>query len=255
MNRCLSLQNFFCLALLFIFLSNAGAQQPGFIIYMQSESNITYQVQWNGKTYPSSNSGYVMIPEMPAGEQVLGIVFATETQDAYTFTVTLTEKPKGFSLRQAIDNSWSMFDLVDFTLLKGKQLVKPDPEPIINKPADPVLNPVAQKKAEEKTIVKPSEKPVVKNDPVVVKKERVIKPASIQKIFDKSGSTGIDQVYIIVNGNKTDTIALFIPVLDEAVPKLSATNPSSRTLPTRASDNSVFGQVYIRKYALSFPSK
>ncbi len=243
MNRFMFLPIFFCLTLLFIFSSKADAQQPGFI-YLQSESNIAYLVQWNGKTYPSSSSGYVAIPEMPAGEQVLGIVFPLDISDAYTFTVTLTEKPKGFSLRQAIDNSWSLFDMVDFNLVKGKLLVKPGTEPVVNKP-------VIEKKPEEKIIVKPVENPVVKNDPPAVKKERVIKPTSIQKIFDKSGSAGIDQVYIIINGNKIDTIPLFIPILDEVVPKPSVTNPSSLIFRPRMSDTIVCGPGYLRQFTLA----
>jgi hypothetical protein len=45
------------------------------------------------------------------------------------------------------------------------------------------------------------------------------RPASqIQKIFDKSSTGGIDQVYIVVNGTKTDTVAIFIPVLEKPTP-------------------------------------
>jgi hypothetical protein len=186
--------------LILAFFSSANGQQNNFI-YLQTENNLPYEAVWNGAVYPSSSSGYLLIPKVPAGEQVLNISFSPDISEPYTFTITVTDKPRGFSLRQAVDNSWSLFDMVDFSLTRGTLLVTsiaPDPVKI--------------------------QAPIAKAEPPIRKKE---KPTNIEKIFDKAGTDGIEQVYILTNGGKADTIAVFIPILIEAGNKQSATNPSS----------------------------
>jgi hypothetical protein len=65
---------------------------------------------------------------------------------------------------------------------------------------------------------------VNKDNPAAIIKPGPAPTGFIQKIFDKMGSTGIDQVYIITNKGKTDTVALFIPDLKEELLKPSAGN-------------------------------
>jgi hypothetical protein len=189
--------------LMVAFFSTANGQQNNFI-YLQTENNLPYEAFWNGTVYPSSSGGYLLIPKVPTGEQVLNISFSPDISAPYTFTIMVDDKSRGFSLRQSVDNSWSLFDMVDFSLTRGTILVTTiPPEPV------------------------KIQTPVAKAEPPIRKKEKPVTPTNIEKIFDKAGSDGIEQVYILINGEKADTIAVFIPILIETANKQSATNPSS----------------------------
>ena len=213
---------FFIFIFFFVISSLAGAQPSGFI-YIQSEINLPYQVQCNGNNYSSSPGGYLLVQQVPAGEQTLVITFSPEISVAYSFTIAVTEKPRGFSLRQAINNSWSLFDMIDFTTQKGTVVAKiVKPEPI---QSEPVL--IVEKKPADSATTKPTETALVKKEDSLTKKEPVGKAVTgLQKILDKSGPSGIDQVYIIINGGKADTVAIFIQVLTEDEPKAKSSTGS-----------------------------
>jgi hypothetical protein len=194
------------------------AAQPLSFIHIQTENDKPYEVAWNGKNYASSANGYLVIPQVPAGKQVLSLSYLDETGTTTEcqFTIAMEDKPRGFSLRIGMDNSWSLFDMVDLTLLKGTPVVKaavPDVTPLLVK--------------EEQPVQKPADQPAVKKEPVVIKEKTVIKPTGILKIFDKTGTSGIDQVYVISNGAKSDTIALFIPVIAQKNEPNTGSNPAA----------------------------
>lgn len=194
--------------------------QPLSFIHIQTENEQPYEMVWNGKSYSSSPKGYLVIPQVAVGKHILNLSYSDET-GAVTesqFTVAMEGVPRGFSLRQAIDNSWSLFDMVDLTLLKGTIVV-----PMV-KASVPDVVPATVK--DESLIQKPTEQPAVKKEPVIAKEKTGLKPTGILKIFDKSGTSGIDQVYVITNGAKSDTIALFIPVIEKNEPN-TGSNPSA----------------------------
>lgn len=213
-------QNYFCwlIGMLLLMASTSAMAQPLSFIHIQTENDQPYEVVWNGKNYSSSPKGYLVIPKVPVGKHILNLSYSDET-GAITecqFTVAMEGIPRGFSLRQAIDNSWSLFDMVDLTLLKGTIIA-----PMV-KASVPEVVPVK----EESPVQKPIEQPAVKKEPVLAKEKTGLKPTGVLKIFDKSGTSGIDQVYVITNGAKSDTIALFIPVIEKNEPN-TGSNPSA----------------------------
>jgi hypothetical protein len=161
-----------------------GAQQPNFI-HLQTENNLPFHVQWKGGTYSSSTSGYLLIPQVQAGDNLLVIGFpGGGGGQEYAFNCVITDKPLGLSLRQGLDNNWSMFDMVSFTLTPGTIVSKEQLMEIMG--------------------IKP---------PPVIEKLR-----GVRKIFDKATPGGVDQVYVVFNGAKADTVALFIPALEMPAP-------------------------------------
>ena len=199
-----------CLAVMYCMGTNA--QQTNFI-HIQSESNQPFGVQLNGFTYSSSASGYLVIPQVAAGEHNLIVGFPQNLYPEYSFQCTISDKPRGFSLKLGVDNSWSLFDMVNFTVLKGKLVTN-----------EQVMQPLPQSPPPEPEISKSSETAATKpiEVPVVSKKESLpVNTAfsSIQKIFDKTSSGGIDQVYVVINRGKADTVALFIPILKTDLPE------------------------------------
>jgi len=196
----------------------AGAQQPGFI-HIQSENDHPFYVRLNGSAYPSSATGYLVIPRVPVGEHTLVMSFPGNEFPPYAFQCTIANGPRGFSLKQGVDNSWSLFDMVSFIVTRGAVASQEQLLVAAGKPAETI----AEKPAVV-TPVKPSETAPVKGS---------VRPVSgIQKIFGKSSLSGIDEVYIVINGSKVDTVALFIPVLPDEKPKQTASvrwpSPASR---------------------------
>jgi hypothetical protein len=180
-------------------------------IHLQSETGQSFVVQLNGKAYSSSRDGYLVLPQVAPGDHTLVIGFPGALQE-YAFNITVMDKPRGLSLKLAVDNSWSLFDLVEFTAIKGS-IASPEQSALarvdeLGIPAVPV----------KKDSVAAPDKPV--------------SGARILKIFDKASAGGIDQVYVIMNGSKADTVALFIHALEEPVPKQGASNkPANRPGP------------------------
>jgi hypothetical protein len=215
-------QNYFCwlIGVLLMVTTMSATAQPLHFIHVQTENNKPYEVVWNGRSYPSSATGYLVIPQIPAGRHILNLSYLEETGTVaeYQFTVEIQDKPRGFSLRQAIDNSWALFDMVDLTLLKGTIAI-----PVV-KAVIPETVPAPIK--EDRPIQKTADQPVVKKEQLNPKEKTSIRPTGILKIFDKTGSSGVDQVYVITNGAKSDTIALFIPVIERKEPD-TGSNPSA----------------------------
>ncbi len=160
-------------------------------VHIQSEGSQLYNIQLEGTNYSSSEKGYLLIPQLAAGTHTLVMNFPGSTLPEYAFTCTVTAGvPRALSLKLSIENSWSLFDMVEFTVSRGTPATRAQIQLAARKPKDP------------------SAKPVV----------------NIRKIFDKPSTGGIDQVYIVKNGTKNDTIALFIPVLEEIKPKGTGSN-------------------------------
>lgn len=212
-----------CLSCGLLVTITAPAQPTGFI-YLQTENNTGFRVQWDGNAYTSSQTGYLVIPQMAAGEQVLLIEFPSSLGNAYSFTVKLAGKPRGFSLRQAINNQWNLVDMVDLSLVHGKEILPESKPKLVFEELAP---PPAEKKAIEPPVQKPAEIIAVKKEIPVIRKPAIARIREVHKIFDKTGATGIDQVYVLVTGKQSDTIALFIPVLQEPLRQVAFIPDSS----------------------------
>jgi hypothetical protein len=214
---------FICLAL-GVLWSTAAKSQPAGFIYLQSENNTGFQLEWNGNSYPSSPTGYLVVPQVPAGEQVVEISFPGTIWHNSAFAIPMTSQPRGFSLRQTVQNQWVLFDMISFSQITGKEVLPATrPKPVFEELVSPL--------AEKITAVTPAQKGP---EPTPVKKEtlpaaRVHIPATtaIRKIFDRGSSSGVDQVYVIITGNRADTIALFIPVLEQEIRQMARFRPDN----------------------------
>lgn len=209
-----------CLGLL---CATVAVSQPTGFIYLQTENNTTYQLRWNGNTYQSSATGYLVIPQMPAGEQLLQINFPSGFGKGYAFTVRLADKPRAFSLRQAVNNRWSLVDMIDQSQLAGKEIQPAPNNQLVFEQWIPVQQP--EKKTAEPPAQKGPDMPAVKKETretMAVRKPLREKVQDIKKIFDRGSVSGIDQVYVIVTGSRSDTIALFIPALQEPDRQIAA---------------------------------
>lgn len=206
---------------LLVFSSWAATAQPATFVYIQTENNLPYHVSWNGQEYRSTETGYLVIPQVQAGTHKMLVNFDTDHGKETSFSVVTADKPKGFSLRLSTDNQWSLFDLISFTVIRGTEITLAEKPAVYQNPLtdfpvskEPLEGPKA-KEQEKPTVSKKEESPSAKTN---LPAEKFAAGFEVKKIFDKSGNAGIDQVYTVSVKGKTDTIALFIPVLKEQEP-------------------------------------
>jgi hypothetical protein len=217
--------------------TGVGAQQAN-SVHIQSENNQPYYVQWKGSSYSSSSTGYLVIPQVPPGGHNLVVGFERYEVPGYALSFTITDKSRAFTLRQGIDNSLSLFDMVSFDLTRGTIATKEQLDE-----ASAKAEPPAPKPAEASTggATEPG-----KDQPPVLR---------VKKIFDKASAEGIDQVYIVFNGTKMDTVALFIPVLEGPEPKKTAfldqKQPANKDIPVDLSQKNAQFVDITRRNAIS----
>lgn len=163
----------------------AAAQQA---VHMQSEAGQYFTVEVSCAQFTSTLNGYLQIPDLRAG--VYDIQVGIPGQGAeYIFRCAVGEGQTGYYLRREVDNGWTLFNLVDFTETRGIQAAVWKEQ----------LQ--AKQREEQRRLRDESKKTGVS--------------AGISKIYDRASSGGVDQVYVVMDGTRRDTIALFIPVLEE----------------------------------------
>ncbi len=227
------------LVIISVFVTDAAFAQQGTFVYLQSESNLPYDLQWGDTKLTASSTGYLVIPQVAKGEHRFQVNFGITGTLPNQFTITVGDSPRGFSIRQGIDNVFSLVDMIDNSVIKGS-VVQPEnkikePEQLIisqpAKTAEPAPQPTVKKEEKE-----PQPQPVpvkkqpetVRQQPEIPKAKAISSVSAINKIFDRAGNDGIDQVYVIVRGNRSDTIAVFVPVLKDHEPlPIAAGKPAS----------------------------
>jgi hypothetical protein len=104
-----------CFVLALALVANAQSN----FLYIQSENNQPYYIQFKGNTYGSNGKGYLFIPQLPNGNHSITISFPGDQYGEYTFSFTVADKPKGYALRITQDGEWMLMDMVTTELLRG----------------------------------------------------------------------------------------------------------------------------------------
>lgn len=183
-----------------IFISTVYGQNTRYL-FIQTENNQPFYLRLMGATLSSNATGYLLVPKLTDGDYDLYVGFA-QTEQEQQFTVKLAGKDLGFSLKQELDNTWSLFNLVDFSLVRGQLAM--------NKPREEKKNPLI---IEQPLLLKDQEpdnadKKEVKKAPNAVKKYPEIK-----KIYERISEDGIDMVFVVSGSAKNDTVILYVPAL------------------------------------------
>lgn len=115
-----TLKNFKPLLTLFLswLLMGMATAQSNFL-YIQSENNSPYYIQLNGINYSSNTKGYLLIPQMQNGEYSIIVGFAGDQYSEYTYSFSIENKPKGYSLKLTQEGEWVLMDMVSLELIRG----------------------------------------------------------------------------------------------------------------------------------------
>jgi hypothetical protein len=193
-----------CLITGVLFFSTVYGQTSRYL-FIQTENNQPFYLRLMGASLSSNATGYLLIPKLTDGEYELSIGFAQSDKEQ-KFTIKIEGKDLGFSLKQELDNTWSLFNLVDFSLIKGLsvavQLKEEKKEAEVEMPSEPIK----QVSKEQESKPAPIKEVVQSPKPTKVLPE-------IKKIYDKTTEEGIDMVFIVSGSPKNDTVILYVPAL------------------------------------------
>ena len=91
------------------------AQQP-FYAYVESENRQPFYILLNGKTYSSSESGYVILPQLNPGTIEFSLGFPKNAFPEQRFKINIDKKDVGFQLKNLGDKGWNLFNFQTLSL-------------------------------------------------------------------------------------------------------------------------------------------
>lgn len=92
------------------------AQDPQYFIYIQHEKSQPFYVKYNGKVLSSSERGYIILSELPAGAIPITIGFAKEEAPEQQFKIKVTKDDQGFLLKRTDEKSYALYNLQTFAV-------------------------------------------------------------------------------------------------------------------------------------------
>jgi len=103
----------------FWLMTQAAAAQSNNFLYIQSENSQPYYLQLRGNNYSSNAKGYLLIPQLGNGDYSIVIGFAGDQYPEYTYSFTVENKPKGYSLKLTPEGEWILKDMVSMEEIRG----------------------------------------------------------------------------------------------------------------------------------------
>jgi hypothetical protein len=213
--------------------------QLNHFIYLQTEGKQPFYAKLDKKILSSSVSGYLIIPKLKDGTYNITIGFPKNENAEQTFVCNVDNKDAGYLIKNFGDKGWGLFNLQTLDVVmagmpaKATEAAKAEKKDefstmlsdVVNDPSikqeekpKPEVKPVAEKKEEVKQEVKEEvakviEEPVITTRPAIVEEQKS-KPA-ILKMQTVKGESGIEIIYVDINGDQKDTIKMLIPSENE----------------------------------------
>lgn len=113
--------------------NNASAQERHFL-YLQSEHQQAFYIKTGGKVYSSSDAGFVIIPQLTAGNFTFTLGFPKNKWAAQNYQLEIGGRDLGFQLKKIDDSNWALYDL------QTKELLSALAQPVSNAPYVTLIN-------------------------------------------------------------------------------------------------------------------
>lgn len=210
---------------LFVSAVNIRAQQNRFI-YIQSENRQLFFIKQGDKLFPSSDAGYLVIPQLANGSYELSLSFPKNEWPQQTIGCVIKDADLGFLLKNFGDRGWGVVNMQSAQVIMAKKDAVINPAPLFEMATDsfsiilasvvndpgilkrPVV--VNETKAAEKPVAVKEEKETVVDQKKGLPEEPV---SGIKKIKQENIATGINITYLDIINNNTDTVLVVIPVV------------------------------------------
>jgi hypothetical protein len=248
MNKILKILFVSCIVCALFNYKQLYAQQNHFI-YIQADDQQLFSVNINGKTYNSSEIGYVIIPKLTDGKYALNISFPNNKFPGQQFNCVVNKTDVGYALKYFGDKGWGLFNLQSLEITMAgsgdtisevqKDTVKAEEQEDTVKtnafgnmlsevvddtslkvaPTNPPITETNKQSIPEKSVtasLDDSLKKVQNQTPATDTMTALNK--SIMKIAEQTTDEGVDMVFVDpASGN--DTIRIFLPSLQESQKK------------------------------------
>lgn len=219
----------FLFLMLFNLLLQQLQAQTFHYLYLETEGGQPFYVRLQQKTYSSAASGYLLIPRLTAGKQVMTIGFPGDTRPR-EYAINL-QQDAGYMLRKTGAGTWSLTDLSDplksIPLPDSSNTSQPSSSAAglsgvlsqvvgdVGLDSDKKAEPdVMQQGSDSAQALKPKEKPV---------EEKPSGNHTVQLISRQSGPGGWNAIYVLQHDGKPDTVSVFIEETKESEAAVAAT--------------------------------
>lgn len=112
------------LACLCIFSTCLFAQHNHFV-YVQSDNKQPFYVRLKDKLYSSSASGYIILPKLQAGEQLLSFGFLNNEFPNQNISINISGQDLGYLLKNFPGRGWGLFNIQSMDVLMANNAAKP----------------------------------------------------------------------------------------------------------------------------------
>ncbi|GAA0536377.1 DUF4476 domain-containing protein [Chitinophaga japonensis] len=106
-----------CILLLFLLAGGRlAAQDEQYFVYIQHERSQPFYVKYKGKLLSSSERGYIILSELPAGTLPITIGFPKNESPEQQFRIRLGKHDQGFLLKHMDDKTYALYNLQTFSV-------------------------------------------------------------------------------------------------------------------------------------------
>ncbi|HEY0608781.1 MAG TPA: hypothetical protein VGD35_03970, partial [Chitinophaga sp.] len=92
------------------------AQDPQYFLYIQHEKQQPFYVKYKGKILSSSDRGYIILSELPAGTLPISIGFPKSDAPEQQFKIKLSKNDQGFLLKRSDEKTYALYNLQTFAV-------------------------------------------------------------------------------------------------------------------------------------------
>lgn len=97
--------------LLSLFAGFTAFSQKDFFVYIQSDNRQPFYIQMEGKTYSSTESGYIILSNLKAQAYQFAIGFPKNAFPEQNFVLNINNKDAGYQLKNFDQKGWGLFNL------------------------------------------------------------------------------------------------------------------------------------------------
>jgi hypothetical protein len=240
-----------------LFYTHSYAQQNHFL-YIQADDKQTFSVNVNGKTYNSSDIGYVIVPKLTDGKYQLNVSFPENKYPDQQFNCVINKNDAGYALKNYKEKGWGLFNLQTLDVTMAGTEVPEAPKDTTNPNAfgemlsdvmrDTTLKNAAielQQAEKEKQVAEQNPPSVIVvptlNDSLLNAQKQdsnaALSKTSVMKIAEHTTNTGTNMVF--VDASTGDTIKVFLPKEPQTEVAKEQKTEDKTTADTTTSDSNV----------------
>jgi len=227
-----------------VFFSLRSNAQGEHFIYIQADGSQNFNASFNGKSYVSSTTGYLIIPQIKDSIYDLSIDLKGANAAKLDFSVTVKQKDAGYQLKNFGSKGWGLFNLQTMGVImpsSGSQKNTDSTNAFGSMLGDVVNDSTLGKPIAAATVSASEPPPSISGQPstnIIATASEIPSPDSVVadgpkgiiKALQESADTGTKVMFIEFHGLQNDTVNIFIPAFTEA--SVANNNSAPTNLPT-----------------------